>query len=58
MREDTRRLVVRGEQGVETGAEGNILTADGLKEGRPFGDGLLKGQREQRGLSFLGRWHG
>jgi hypothetical protein len=45
---------MRGEQDFQSLAQGAVSSADGLKEGRPLGDGLLKRQREQGGLSFLG----
>ncbi len=51
------RLLMRGEQRVKALAEGGVGSADGLKKFCPLREGLLGGQCEQRGLTFLGRWH-
>jgi hypothetical protein len=51
-------LVMDGQQRFEALAKRPICAADNLKKRCPFGGGLFKGQREQRGLTFLGRWHG
>ncbi len=52
------RFVMRGEQGFEAGAQGGIGSAHGQQKGRTLRQRLFDGQCEQRGLTFLGRWHG
>jgi hypothetical protein len=52
------RRFVRRQQSLEAGAHWSVPATDGLEEGGPFHGRLLHCLREQRSLTFRGRWQG